>query len=71
MLISVNGLGGLGGDLWSESAFMINYLNGTLNSTDLLVGSQVADSFWESVREPNAPQCFDGVFHSNLPCPDS
>ena len=55
--ISVNGLGGLGGDLWSESAFLINYLNGTLNSTDLLVGSQVADSFWESVRI-ECSQCF-------------
>ncbi|KAK0641713.1 flavin-containing amine oxidoreductase-domain containing protein [Cercophora newfieldiana] len=41
-----NGLGGLGGDNWSEFAFMANYLNGTLNSTDMLSAS-AADSFWE------------------------
>ncbi|KAK0620207.1 L-amino-acid oxidase-like protein [Immersiella caudata] len=42
----INGLGGLGGDNWSEFAFMANYLNGTLNSTYLL-GASAADSFWE------------------------
>jgi monoamine oxidase len=42
----VNGLGSLGGDNWSEFAFMANYLNGTLNSTDML-GAAAADSFWE------------------------
>lgn len=30
----------------SEFAFMVNYLNGTLNSTDM-IGASAADSFWE------------------------
>ncbi|KAK4216938.1 L-amino-acid oxidase [Rhypophila decipiens] len=43
-----HGLGGLGGDVWSEFAFMYNYLNATLNSTYML-SPQVADSFWEQL----------------------
>lgn len=38
-----SGLEGLGGEQWSEWAFMVNYLNGTLNSTDQLGAS---DSGW-------------------------
>ncbi|KAI1401921.1 flavin-containing amine oxidoreductase [Hypoxylon fuscum] len=48
----VNGLGGLGGDVWSEFAYMVNYLNATLNDTDVLGGS--ASSFWDSL--------YDGVY---------
>lgn len=43
-----SGLGGLGGDVWSEYAFMVNYLKGSLNSTDAL-GSYSTTSFWESI----------------------
>ncbi|KAK8041590.1 L-amino-acid oxidase [Apiospora phragmitis] len=32
-----NGLGGKGGDVWSEFAYMVNYLNATLNQTDIVV----------------------------------
>ncbi|KAI1103163.1 flavin-containing amine oxidoreductase-domain containing protein [Jackrogersella minutella] len=45
----VNGLGGLGGDVWSEFAYMVNYLNATLNDTDVLGGG--ASSFWDSYYE--------------------
>ncbi|KAL0935707.1 L-amino-acid oxidase [Colletotrichum truncatum] len=45
-----NGLDGLGGDVWSEYAFMVNYLKGTLNSTDAL-GMYSATSFWDSLYE--------------------
>ncbi|KAL7623166.1 hypothetical protein AAE478_006847 [Parahypoxylon ruwenzoriense] len=48
----VNGLGGLGGDTWSEFAYMVNYLNATLNDTDVLGGG--ATSFWNSI--------YDGVY---------
>ncbi|KAI1081438.1 flavin-containing amine oxidoreductase-domain containing protein [Whalleya microplaca] len=48
----VNGLGGLGGDTWSEFAYMVNYLNSTLNDTDVLDGD--ASSFWDSL--------YDGVY---------
>ncbi|KAI1773428.1 flavin-containing amine oxidoreductase [Hypoxylon cercidicola] len=48
----VNGLGGLGGDTWSEFAYMVNYLNATLNDTDVLGGG--GDSFWDSL--------YDGVY---------
>ncbi|KAI4866707.1 flavin-containing amine oxidoreductase [Hypoxylon rubiginosum] len=50
----VNGLGGLGGDTWSEFAYMVNYLNATLNDTDVLGGG--GDSFWDSL--------YDGVYFS-------
>lgn len=43
-----SGLQGLGGDVWSEYAFMVNYLKGSLNSTDAL-GSYSTTSFWESL----------------------
>ncbi|XDG04391.1 hypothetical protein ABKA04_004006 [Annulohypoxylon sp. FPYF3050] len=45
----VNGLGGLGGDVWSEFAYMVNYLNASLNDTDVLSGD--ASSFWDSLYE--------------------
>lgn len=43
-----NGLGDqMPGDRWSEFAFISQYLKGSLNSTDVIVGSQDADaSFW-------------------------
>ncbi|KAK0702183.1 flavin-containing amine oxidoreductase [Lasiosphaeris hirsuta] len=44
-----NGLQGLGGDVWSESAFMVNYLHGSLNDTDVNGGG--AGSFWDSLYE--------------------
>lgn len=44
------GLKGLGGDQWSEMAFMVNYLHGSLNSTDMLGGSTDA-TFWDSLYE--------------------
>jgi hypothetical protein len=31
-----NGLGGKGGDVWSEFAFLVNHLGGSLNDTDAL-----------------------------------
>ncbi|KAI0842611.1 flavin-containing amine oxidoreductase [Hypoxylon sp. FL0890] len=45
----VNGLGGLGGDVWSEFAYMVNHLNASLNDTDVLSGG--ATSFWDSLYE--------------------
>ncbi|KAI8239781.1 L-amino-acid oxidase [Colletotrichum sp. SAR 10_96] len=45
-----NGLNGLGGDTWSEYAFMVNYLKGSLNSTDAL-GMYSATSFWDTLYE--------------------
>jgi monoamine oxidase len=44
------GLNGLGGDQWSEYAFMVNYLKGSLNSTDMNGGWSAA-SFWDSLYE--------------------
>ncbi|KAI6090007.1 flavin-containing amine oxidoreductase [Hypoxylon rubiginosum] len=52
----VNGLGGLGGDTWSEFAYLVNYLNGTLNDTDIITGGDGASSFWDSL--------YDGVYFS-------
>lgn len=49
------GLDGLGGDHWSEFAFMINYLNGTLQSASLLDAS-ADQSFWSSL--------YDGTYFS-------
>lgn len=40
----------LPGDHWSEFAFMVNYLNGTLNSTDYL-SEAPAMSFWDELYE--------------------
>ena len=45
----VNGLGGKGGEVWSEFAYMVNYLNATLNQADIVVGSSADTSFWNSV----------------------
>ncbi|OTA90512.1 hypothetical protein M434DRAFT_77860, partial [Hypoxylon sp. CO27-5] len=45
----VNGLGGLGGDVWSEFAYMVNHLKASLNDTDVLSGG--ATSFWDSLYE--------------------
>ncbi|KAK3356578.1 hypothetical protein B0T25DRAFT_565931 [Lasiosphaeria hispida] len=39
----------LGGDVWSESAFMVNYLHGSLNDTDVNGGG--VGSFWDSLYE--------------------
>lgn len=44
---TANGLGGLGGDVWSESAFLTNYLHGSLNDTDVLGGG--SGSFWAEI----------------------
>ena len=43
------GLHGLGGDHWSEFAFMVNFLNGSLNSTDMLGGT--GDSYWDTLYD--------------------
>ncbi|KAK3328113.1 flavin-containing amine oxidoreductase-domain containing protein [Cercophora scortea] len=43
------GLGGLPGDHWSEYAFMVNYLNATLNDTAILGGG--ANSYWDELYE--------------------
>ncbi|KAI9172171.1 l-amino-acid oxidase [Paramyrothecium foliicola] len=45
-----NGLNGRGGDHWSEFAFMVNYLNGTLGSAALL-RAHPSNSFWERIFE--------------------
>ncbi|KAK2039422.1 flavin-containing amine oxidoreductase [Colletotrichum somersetense] len=45
-----SGLKGLGGDVWSEFGFMVNYLKGSLNSTDAL-GTYAASSFWDTLYE--------------------
>ena len=47
--ITANGLNGLPGDQWSEFAFMVNYLNATLNDTDVVTGGGYAGSFWDTV----------------------
>lgn len=71
-----NGLMGLGGDVWSEFAFMVNYLGGSLNDTDVNGGG--ATSFWHDVRRPsdhvqftvsttadeNGPQIYDTLYFS-------
>ncbi|RBR24908.1 uncharacterized protein FIESC28_02326 [Fusarium coffeatum] len=44
------GLNGLGGDQWSEYAFMVNHLKASLNSTDVL-GDWSATTFWDSLYE--------------------
>lgn len=44
------GLGGLGGDDWSEFAYFHNYLNYSLNATDQAFAAKfggAGDSFWE------------------------
>ncbi|KXX79855.1 L-amino-acid oxidase [Madurella mycetomatis] len=44
-----NGLRGMGGDVWSEFAFMVNYLGGSLNDTDVHGGG--GTSFWHFIYE--------------------
>ncbi|KEY68452.1 hypothetical protein S7711_01226, partial [Stachybotrys chartarum IBT 7711] len=44
-----SGAGGLPGDQWSEFAFMVNYLQGSLNSTDMIGGA--SSSFWGRLYE--------------------
>ncbi len=64
-------MGGLGGDTWSEFAFMVNYLGGSLNDTDIQGGT--SGSFWGEVSVPGTsrrrralltqrPQIFDNVY---------
>jgi hypothetical protein len=43
-----NGLKGLGGDVWSEFAFMVNHLKGSLNDTDVIGGGD--ETYWHTVR---------------------
>jgi hypothetical protein len=50
-----NGLKGLGGDIWSEFAFMVNYLHGSLNDTDVNGGGDA--SFWDSVGASSLSVC--------------
>ncbi|KAK4183994.1 L-amino-acid oxidase [Podospora australis] len=51
---TVNGLKGLGGEVWSEFAFMVNYLGGSLNDTDVNGGND--HTFWSSI--------YDGTYFS-------
>ncbi|KAK3377368.1 flavin-containing amine oxidoreductase-domain containing protein [Lasiosphaeria ovina] len=44
-----NGLKGLGGDVWSEFAFMVNYLGGSLNDTDVIGGG--SETFWDALYD--------------------
>lgn len=49
-LVIVNGLHGLGGDVWSEFAYMVNYLHASLNDTDVVIGNSAPGaSFWDNV----------------------
>lgn len=41
----------MGGDVWSEFAFMVNYLGGSLNDTDVIGGD--GTSFWHTVSRVN------------------
>ncbi|PSR82747.1 L-amino acid oxidase [Coniella lustricola] len=51
-----NGLDGLPGDQWSEFAYMVNYLNATLNDTDIVSAGSNGDSFWDT--------WYDGLYFS-------
>ncbi|KAI1505740.1 flavin-containing amine oxidoreductase [Biscogniauxia marginata] len=42
----VNGLNGLGGDMWSGFAYLANYLGASLNDTDIVAAGYEAESFW-------------------------
>jgi monoamine oxidase len=44
-------LGGMDGDHWSEFAFMVNYLKGNLNDTDILSSGYFETSFWDDLYE--------------------
>ncbi|ORY71487.1 L-amino acid oxidase [Pseudomassariella vexata] len=45
------GLNGLGGDQFSEFAFMVNYLGASLNDTDVVSGGAFGSSFWDDLYE--------------------
>ncbi|RYP92463.1 hypothetical protein DL770_001409 [Monosporascus sp. CRB-9-2] len=45
----VEGLGGMGGDTWSEFAYMVNYLNATLEDADALGATD--SSFWTDLYD--------------------
>ncbi|PGH15680.1 hypothetical protein AJ79_02274 [Helicocarpus griseus UAMH5409] len=45
------GLNNLGGEDWSQFAYMHNYLGYSLNITDQTIGSAGADSFWNNLFE--------------------
>jgi hypothetical protein len=45
------GLGGLGGDDWSEFAYVHNYLKYALNDTFVALGDPGAESFWDNLYE--------------------
>ncbi|KAI1193419.1 L-amino acid oxidase [Nemania serpens] len=47
----VNGADGLGGDIWSEFAYFVNYLGVSLNDTDFVTGGDGASSFWDTLYE--------------------
>ncbi|KAH7367743.1 L-amino-acid oxidase [Plectosphaerella cucumerina] len=44
-----NGLGGKGGDVWSEFAFLVNHLGGSLNDTDALGKIPGDHSYWSNL----------------------
>lgn len=46
-----SGLDGLGGDQWSEFAYMVNYLKASLNDTDIASGGYGGLSFWDTIYE--------------------
>lgn len=46
-----SGLNGLGGDQWSEFAYMVNYLNANLNDTDVVSNGSPGDSFWDALYD--------------------
>ncbi|EFW99432.1 L-amino acid oxidase [Grosmannia clavigera kw1407] len=46
-----NGLDGLPGNQWSEFAYMVNYLKGNLNDTDIVSGGDFASDFWDTLYE--------------------
>ncbi|EXJ85440.1 hypothetical protein A1O1_05804 [Capronia coronata CBS 617.96] len=45
------GLGGLGGDDWSEFAYVHNYLNYALNDTFVGIGDAGTEGFWDNLYE--------------------
>ncbi|KAI1813945.1 L-amino acid oxidase [Poronia punctata] len=47
----VNGLGGIGGDVWSEFAYFINYVGASLNDTNFVTAGYGAASFWNGMYE--------------------
>lgn len=45
------GLGGIGGDDWSEFAYVHNYLKYALNDTFVALGDPGSESFWDNLYE--------------------